>query len=143
MFSRLKSLGSEIVPRLQAWTSDRSPDQVEGERLLEEGAYTQAEIHLAKALVEGEKRRQPPHIRIELRLLLSRAQRQQYDADPDHPNPAKLAAAQETALSALELARRSAAKELEIECLDELAAVLADSGQFDEVEARIEQAATL
>src|SRR5258708_20041004 len=82
MFGRLKSLGSELAPRLQAWTSDRAANQTEGERLLEEGSYAAAELHLARAVFDSEKKRQLPRNRIQLRLQLSEAQRRRHNAEP-------------------------------------------------------------
>jgi tetratricopeptide (TPR) repeat protein len=143
MFGRLKSLGSELAPRLQAWTSDRAADQTEGERLLEEGSYAAAELHLLRAVIDSEKRRQLPRNRIQLRLQLAEAQRRQYSAEHGESNKAKLDAAAESARSALELAARSADKDLHVECLDMLASVLSDLGQCAEVEQRSEEAARL
>lgn len=143
MFGRLLSLGSELAPRLQAWTSDRTTDQTEGERLLEEGSYAAAELHLVRAVFESERKRQLPRNRIQLRLQLAEAQRQQYHADDSESNKSKLSAAAESARSALELAVRSADKDLHVECLDMLSAVLADAGECEEVERRSEEAARL
>jgi len=143
MFGRLKSFGSELAPRFQAWTSDRAADQMEGERLLEEGSYAAAELHLARAVCDSEKKRQLPRNRIQLRLQLAEAQRRQYNPEHGETNKAKLDAAAESARSALELAARSADNELHIECLDVLASVLADLGQCAEVERHSEEAARL
>jgi tetratricopeptide (TPR) repeat protein len=143
MFGRLKSLGSELAPRLQAWTSDRTVDQTEGERLLEEGSYAAAELHLARAVFASERKRQLPRNRIQLRLQLAEAQRRQYHADDSEANKAKLDAAAESARSALELVVRSADKELHAECLDMLSAVLVDRGDCEEVEQLSKEAAVL
>ncbi len=47
-------LGSlrDFAPRIKAWSMDRSEEQVEGERLLEQHDYSGAELHLIKAILE-------------------------------------------------------------------------------------------
>ena len=80
MFERLRSRlwPSELAPlSWREWTTDRSTSQSEGERLFEEGDYAGAELNLAQAVLEGERRQGPPSKRILLRLELAEAQRQQ------------------------------------------------------------------
>ncbi len=129
MFSNLRSrLSAGILPRFQ------SPDQVEGERLLEEGDYAAAELRLAQALLESEKKRFETHRRIHLRLELSEVQRRQFQSEDGTTHPEKLAAAEETVRSALELATRTADHQAQVQCLDALGAVLADQGRCEEHE---------
>ncbi|MEQ1948972.1 MAG: tetratricopeptide repeat protein [Bryobacteraceae bacterium] len=143
MFGRLKSLGAGLAPRIQAWTSDRAADQNEGERLLDEGSYAQAELLLARAVFDSEKKRLAPRSRIQLRLQLAEAQRRQFNAEQGAGNRAKLDAAAESARSALDLASRAADKELHMDCLDMLVAILAERGECAEAERFAGEAALL
>lgn len=123
-----------LKEHLQAWTSEGGRDQMEGERRLEEGDYEGAELCLAKAVLDGEKRRLPHHVRIQLRLELAEAQRRQFRLQQDAPQPHKLDAAEENSRSALDLARHQGDKALLVQCLDALAQVLTERGNLDEVE---------
>ncbi|MEQ1884409.1 MAG: tetratricopeptide repeat protein [Bryobacteraceae bacterium] len=134
MFGRLKSLGAELAPRIQAWTSDRAADQNEGERLLDEGSYADAELLLARAVFDSEKKRQMPRNRIQLRLQLAEAQRRQFNPEQSAGTRAKLDAAAESARAALELAARASDKDLLMDCLDMLVAVSAARGDCSEAE---------
>ncbi len=111
-----------------------------GEQLFEESDYQGAELHLAQAIVESERRQEPVAQRILLRLELAEAQRKQYRGDQDFR---KLGEADETVRSALELASRAHERELLIQVLDELAAIAADCGQADEVEHLLQKAGAL
>jgi tetratricopeptide (TPR) repeat protein len=128
-------LGSlrDLAPRIRAWSMDRSDDQVEGERLLEQHDYPGAEVHLTKAVSEGEKRHQSPSRKILLRLELAEAQRKQFRAQNAPENPEKLAAAEQTARSALEVAKTADPSAL-VQCLDTLTEILAERGNYAEVE---------
>jgi tetratricopeptide (TPR) repeat protein len=127
-------LGSlrDLAPRIKAWSMDRSEDQVEGERLLELHDYSRAELHLTKAILE-EKPHQSPSRKILLRLELAEAQRMQFRAQNGGENTEKLAAAEETARSALELAKTADPSVL-VQCLDGLTEILAERGNYAEVE---------
>jgi tetratricopeptide (TPR) repeat protein len=141
MFASLRSrLSNEVLPRFQQWTSDRSPDQIEGEHLLDEGEYARAEIRLAIAIVDSERKRQNIQQRIALRLELAEAQRNQGRAGSV---PAKLAAAERTTREALELATRGGDRELQVRCLDYLSEILLDTAQADEMEQVTQQAIRL
>lgn len=128
-----------LKEHLQAWTSEGGPDQLEGERLLEQGDYTGAELCLAKAIVEGEKRRSPMDVRIHIRLELAEAQRRQFRPEQGAPQPDKLDAAEDASRSALELARHHNDKALLVQCLDALAQIMADRGNLEAVEALMQE----
>jgi tetratricopeptide (TPR) repeat protein len=125
---------SGLGPRLKQWGSDRSTDQQAGERLLEEHDFPAAELYLAQALVECERRQEPSAKRVLLRLELAEAQRHQLN---------KLAPAEQTAREALDLARRSADRELQLQCLDALGTILALSDHTHEVEKLSREASEL
>ena len=101
--TRLERLKEGLKERLEAWTSDRGPDHMEGERLLEQGDYAEAELCLAKAMLNGERRRVSNDMRIHIRLELGEAQRRQFRPEDGPAQPRKLDAAEETFRSALEL----------------------------------------
>src|ERR1700720_236688 len=122
----------DLAPRIRAWGMDRSDDQVEGERLLELHDYAGAELHLAKAVSEGEKH-QTPSRKILLRLELAEAQRKQFRPPQAAENPEKLSAAELTARSALEVAKTADPSAL-VQCLDALTEILAERGDYAEVE---------
>jgi len=105
--------------------------------LFEASDYQGAELHLAQAILESERRQEPTDQRILLRLELAAAQRKQFRGGQDLH---KLAEAEETVRSALELASRADERELLIQVLDELAAIAADRGQVDEVERLLQEA---
>jgi tetratricopeptide (TPR) repeat protein len=141
MFEGLKSrLAAGVLPRFQEWTSDRTQAQIEAEEYLDSGDYVHAEICLVRAIVDGEKRRQPAHRRIELRLELAEAQRNQATRGGEAQ---KLAAAEETAKEALELAIRSAEREMEVQCLDCLGAIYFDAGFIEPLEEVTHQAISI
>ena len=70
MLSRLPIFrwSTDLGLRLKQWGSDSSAEQQAGERCLEEQDYPAAELHLAQALVECEKRQEGSSKRILLRL---------------------------------------------------------------------------
>ena len=111
-----------------------------GEQLLEESDYQGAELHLAQAMVESERRQEPADQRIMLRLELAEAQRKQFRGDQDFH---KLVEAEETVRSALELATRANERELLVQVLDELAAIAADFGRVEEVDRLLHEAAAV
>jgi tetratricopeptide (TPR) repeat protein len=146
MFERLRSRlwPSELAPRLREWTTDRSPHQSEGERLFEEGDFAGAELHLAEAVLEGERRQGPPGKRILLRLELAEAQRQQAAGrDASSRDVPKLELAEQNIRSALELANKVGEQGLAVQCMDELAAIMADQGNLAEAERLVQEAARL
>jgi tetratricopeptide (TPR) repeat protein len=127
-------LGSlrDFAPRIKAWSMDRSEDQIEGERLLEQHDYPGAELRLTKAVLESEKH-QSASRKILLRLELAEAQRKQFRPPNAEENPEKLTAAEKSARSALEVAKTADPAAL-VQCLDALTEILAERGNYPEVE---------
>ena len=119
--------------RLQPWSLDRNWDRTEGERLLKARDYAAAEIHLTRAAVDGEKQGHSAPKRIQVRLLLADAQRKQFQGTHGQ-NPEKLAAAELTVRSAIELAARTNDRAAYMRCLDALAEIFGDQGNFAAVE---------
>jgi tetratricopeptide (TPR) repeat protein len=99
-----------------------------------------AELALAKALVDAEKRRLSNDIRIQIHLELAEAQMRQFQADAGQPEPNKLDAAEENCRAALDLARRQGDKEIVVQCLDSLARTLAARSDLENVEALVGEA---
>lgn len=142
MFERLRShlRPAELAPRLREWTTDRSEFQTEGERLLEGADYAGAELKLAQAVLDGERRQQPAHKRILLRLELAEAQRRQAEAGVPGADSKKRALAEETVRSALELATKTGEHALRVQCMDALVAILAEEGTLAEAERLVQEA---
>jgi tetratricopeptide (TPR) repeat protein len=134
MFGNLRSLIG------LSGSQQRGSERRTGEQLLEESDYQGAELHLAQAMVESERRQEPAGQRILLRLELAEAQRKQFRGGQDFR---KLAEAEETVRSALELASRAGERELLIQVLDELAAIAADFDRVDEVQRLLQEAGDL
>jgi tetratricopeptide (TPR) repeat protein len=120
--------------RLQPWSLDRSWDRTEGERLLKSRNFAAAEVHLVRAAVDAEKRGHSAPKRIQVRLLLADAQRKQFRGLHEECNPDKLAAAEMTVRSAIELAARTNDRVAYMRCLDALADIFGDQGNFAAVE---------
>jgi tetratricopeptide (TPR) repeat protein len=121
--------GTKAV-RLQPWSLDRNWDRTEGERLLKVREYASAETHLTRAAVDGEKRGHSAPKRIQVRLLLADAQRKQFHGPHQNANTDKLAAAELTVRSAIELAARTNDRVAYMRCLDALADIFWDQGNF-------------
>ncbi len=124
--------GTKAV-RLQPWSLDRNWDRTEGERLLKARDYAAAEEHLTRAAADGEERGHSAPKRIQVRLLLADAQRKQFHG-PQARNPEKLAAAEQTVRTAIELAARTSDRLAYMRCLDALAEIFGDQGNFAAVE---------
>ena len=127
-------LGSlrDLAPRIKAWSMDRSEEQVLGERLLEQRDYAGAEIHLMNAISADDKHLSPSR-QVLLRLELAEAQRKQFRPPNAEENPEKLTAAEHTARAALEVAKTADPSAL-VQCLDALTEILAERGNYPEVE---------
>jgi tetratricopeptide (TPR) repeat protein len=142
MFANLHSLlGSGIKSlglRLASWDVDR--ERKEGERLFEQSDYAGAQLHLAQAVLESERRQESADRRILLRLELAEAQRRQYEAVGD---PQKLEEAEKTVRSAFDLASRSGDRELLAQTLDALVTIAADLGNLNEVERLMQELSAL
>ena len=142
MFERLRSRlrPADIGPRIMEWTTDRCESQAEGERLFEAGDYAGAELHLASAVLDGERRQSPADKRILLRLELAAAQRKQAAQRGSGSNSEKLAAAEQTIRSALHLATKVGEHALALQCVDELATIVADQGNLAGAELIMQEA---
>ncbi len=134
MFGNLRSLIGFSGDQLHG------AERKEGERLFEESDYQGAELHLAQAMVESERRQEPAADRILLRLELGEAQRKQFRGGQDFR---KLGEAEETMRSALDLASRTNERELLVQVLDGLAAIAADRSQVEEVDRLLHEAAAV
>lgn len=145
MFERLRSKfkPAAIGPRLMEWTTDRCEAQAQGERLFEEGDYAGAELSLAEAVLDGERRQSPADKRILLRLELAAAQRKQAGQFGTQMNRDKLAAAEQTIRSAFDLANKVGEHALAMQCLDELATIIADQGNLAGAEEVMQEATKL
>src|SRR5579862_491872 len=118
----------------EVWSLDRSLDRFEGERYFKERNYPEAEHHLALAVAEAETRGHSVPKRVRLRLQLSEAQRRQAQTGDEAFNAAKLSEAEATLRAAIEHAARAADRTGYVLCLDALADVFADQGDFPAVE---------
>jgi tetratricopeptide (TPR) repeat protein len=134
MFGNLRSLIG------LSGSQQRGAERRAGEQLFEASDYQGAELHLAQAMVESERRQEPAAERILLRLELAEAQRKQFRGGQDFR---KLMDAEETVRSALELATRADERELLIQVMDEMAAIAGDRGQVDEVQRLLQEAGAL
>ncbi len=112
------------APRLEAWSLDRNRDRTEGERLLRARRHAKAEVYLERAAVDAEKRGHSAPKRIQVRLLLAEAQRKQVHLD----------AAEQTVRAAIEIAARTDDRVAYLQCLDALADIFGDQGNFAAVE---------
>ena len=140
MFGNLRSLIGSPGLRLASWNKQRGSERKEGERLFEESDYAGAELHLAQAILESERRQESANKRILLRLELAEAQRRQFEAGGD---PRKLSDAEEAARSAFDLASRTSDRELMVQSLDALARIAADRGNLDEAGRLVQEASAL
>jgi tetratricopeptide (TPR) repeat protein len=111
------------APRIQAWSLERSLNRVEGERHLKAREYVQAEKYLALAVAEADERRHSVRI-VQLRLYLAEAQRRQ----------GKLDEAEHTVRTALEHTARISNPTGYVQCLDALAEVFHDAGNYPAME---------
>lgn len=128
MFGSLRSLIDFSGSKL------RAAEQREGERLFEESDYAGAELHLAQAILESERRQESADQRILLRLELAESQRRQVLAGGD---PRKLADAEASVRQAHDLASRTMEHELLVQCTDALAVIANGRGDLEE-SARLE-----
>ena len=131
MFGNLRSLIG-----LSAGPQDGS-ERKTGEQLFENADYQGAELHLAQAILESERRQEPAAQRILLRLELAESQRNQFQGGEDFR---KLVDAEETMRSAMDLASRTNERELLVQVIDQLAAIAADRGNADEVDRLLHEA---
>jgi tetratricopeptide repeat protein len=132
-----------LLDRIRSWTADRTEDQRTGERLFEQGDYAGAELHLVKAMVEDERRKQSSDKRILLRLELAESQRKQFRHGAGNSAGDKLGEAEENIRSAMDLAKRTGERGLTLQCLDALALVLGDREDLTQMEQVVREATDL
>jgi len=119
--------------RIQAWGRKQVTHGAEGARHLEAGNYTEAERHLALAVAHAEEHRSAAATQILLRLQLAEAQRKlgKFDQAKQTLHVATVCTAREGNAAAY------------VECLDALAGVFEDAGNFSEVQKVLVEAGRL
>ncbi len=122
------SLTAWAAPRMQAWSLEHGVNRVEGERHLKARNYAEAEKHLERALHEADVQRHSVR-RVQFRLEMAEAQRKQ----------GKFNEAEQTVRDALELTARVSNPSGYVQCLDALAEVFHDSGNFPAMEAVLQE----
>ncbi len=122
------------TPQIQQWKIDRDFTRVEGDRQLRAQNYVDAEILLEEAVAECGAIDTSPNTRIKLQLQLAEAQRRQ-----GAENPEKLDQAEATIRGALELTARISNPAGYVQCLDALASIFYDRGNFQAMQTLIEE----
>lgn len=122
------------APQVQQWHKAREFNRLEGDRLLKAHNFAEAEACLMEAVEECADRGSSPNTRIRLQLQLAEAQRKQGALDPS-----KLDDAEATIRAALELTARICNPAGYVQCLDALAEVFHDRGDFPAMECLIEE----
>jgi tetratricopeptide (TPR) repeat protein len=122
------------APHVEQWHKERKFNRVEGDRQLKAHNFAEAEAHLTVALAEYEARGGSPSTRIRLRLQLAEAQRKQ---GPEKPT--KLDEAEATIRAALDLTARVSNPSGYVQCLDALAEVFHDRGNYRAMQILIEE----
>jgi tetratricopeptide (TPR) repeat protein len=119
--------------RIHAWGRKQVSHSAEGGRHLEAGNYTEAERFLALAVADAEERRSAAATQILLRLQLAEAQRKLGKFDQ--------------AKQALQVAIVCTAREgnaaAYVECMDALAGIFEDAGDFSQVQKILVEASRL
>ena len=136
MFKSLQAIlwSGKPTPKRASWSLDRNWERTEGERLLKSRDYAAAEKLLARAAIDAEMQGYSTTKRIQVRLLLAEAQRKQFQSNHLNPNRAKLEAAEQTVRAAIELAANSSDAPGYLQCLDALADIFWDQGNYAAVE---------
>ena len=126
MVSFIKSVMWSAVrtPSVNTWTIDRNWSRAEGERLLKDQQYEEAEPYLAEAVAETDRYSTSVIKRVRLRVQLAEVQRKVN----------KLTEAEATLRKATELAAECADSASYLLCLDSLAEVFMAQNKFDAVE---------
>jgi tetratricopeptide (TPR) repeat protein len=119
MFGRIQALGRKQVSH-----------GAEGARRLEAGDYAEAETHLSRALADAEQHRSAPATQILLRLQLAEAQRKLEKFDQ----------AKQTLEGAIVCTAREGNAAAYVECLDALAGIFDDAGDFAGAHKLLEEA---
>jgi tetratricopeptide (TPR) repeat protein len=110
-----------VTPHVKEWHRQRHLNRVEGQRHLQSRNWSEAEKHLALALAE---RRHSATRRLELLLDLEKAQLRQH----------KLAEAEETVRTAIDLAVQTKDPSMHSRALDALVDVQLEQGKYAEAE---------
>ena len=117
------------TPRVQAWSLERSLNRTEGERNLKARNYSEAEKYLSLAVAEADEQYHSVR-KVQFRLYLAEAQRRQ----------GKLAEAEQTVRTALEHTARISNPSGYVQCMDALAEVFHDGGNFPAMEQVLQEA---
>src|SRR6266404_6022095 len=118
------------APHVKEWHRQRHLNRVEGERHLEARNWGEAEKYFQFALAE---RKQPEKRRLGIMLGIEQAQRRQ----------GKLAEAEQTARTVLELASKSRNHQMRMRAMDSLADILLDQKKYADAETIIAEIARL
>ena len=132
IFSSFKwsmQLAAWATPHIRAWSLERSLNRLEAERHLQARNYAEAEKYLIEAVAEADVQHHSVR-RIQFRLQLAEAQRKQ----------GKLSEAEQTVRSALDFTVRISNPSGYVQCLDALAEVFHDAGNYPAMEAALQQA---
>jgi len=121
-------LAAWASPHLRAWSLERSLNRLEAERHLQARNYSEAEKFLLQAVAEADERHHSVR-RIQFRLQLAEAQRRQH----------KLMEAEKTVRAALDLTVRISNPSGYVQCLDTLAEVFHDAGNYPAMDAALQQ----
>jgi len=121
------------APAVQQWLKSEHTRE-EGDRLLRNLEFAQAEEHLHEAIEEATSTISSPTARIRLQLQLAEAQRKQGLIDP-----AKLDEAEATIRAALDVTARISNPGGYVQCLDALAEVYYDRSDYPTMQALIEE----
>jgi len=119
------------APHVQQWHTEREYNRVEGDRQMKARNFAEAEVCLREAVDECGDRVSSPTTRIRLQLQLAEAQRKQ--------GPDKLDEAEATIRAALELTARISNPSGYVQCVDALAEVFHDRGDFAAMQCLIEE----
>src|SRR5581483_2147153 len=116
------------APGIKAWTMERSLNRAEGERHLKSHNFDEAEKYLKRAVAEADALRHSVR-KVQLRLELAEALRKQD----------KLDEAERTVREALEYSARVTNPSGYVLCLDALAEIYHDAGDFPAMEAALQE----
>jgi tetratricopeptide (TPR) repeat protein len=116
------------TPHLRGWSLERSMNRAEAQRHLLARNFAEAEKYLTEAIVEADQHHHSVR-KVQFRLQLSEAQRKQ----------GKLEAAEQTVRDALEFTARISNPSGYVQCLDALAEVFHDAGNYASMEAVLQQ----
>jgi tetratricopeptide (TPR) repeat protein len=122
------------MPLLQQWMRKGEFNREEGDRQLKAHNFAEAEARLEEAVVEFGARGGSPTTRIRLQLQLAEAQRKQGRDDFE-----KLDQAEGTIRAALELTARISNPSGYVQCVDALAEVFHDRGDFPAMQCLLEE----